>query len=768
MRELWRKICLYVIYIGVGLVLLSPILVDNRFFFPFITTKVFLFRIVVEIVLLAFLFLNFVSDEYRPQWTWLFVFLTGFIGAAIFSSLLGGNWSLSFWGDIERGEGLILWLHLLAFFVILTSVVKTKSAWAGLLDFSLGASLLLGAFGLGQVLRVESLLATSGTRVDATLGNPAFFATYLLIHIAIALFLFALRKGAPARIYYAAVILFYTVLIFTTQTRGAVVGLAFGILIGAVLLFWTNRENKKLRGLGLGLMIALILGGGMLWMFRESRVVQNSFLRRVATISIKNRTAQTRLATWAAAWDGWKEKFVLGRGFENFDVVFNKNFPIIIYEDEGSQVWFDRAHNVIFDRGVTTGAVGLALFLAFLLYPSYHFVRRGLREPGEARNVAVIAIGFASAYLIQDLFIFETVAIYMALFFVWAFLASQYLPRLHPLQADFGGQAQRVALILTILYAATLPFVLWRVNLRPLLANAATVKVLQLAQNKDSDFFAISEDIKKILSADTYGTQEYRLQFIEWVDGKLAGVGEVVAEVRPVLEYFDSEAQRQVEEAPESAKNLLLVMRHYNYTFAVYADRHIERLNKALSFYPKLAQLSPTRPQVYQEAGYSHLYLYREYKNLGEDEKAEAQLRLAEELFRKTIELNPRVVESYINLLMLFLNSGEDQKIRDIISLMDERGVDFRTSAHLGRLSNLAQSNSQPSWYGYFNAELVKIDPNNVESLIKLAVSYALAGDRAKAFEIAEKIKEFGGEYVQQANLFIESVKRGEYEKSPN
>ena len=212
-----KKICLYIIYFGIGLVLFSPILVDNRFFFPFITTKVFLFRIVVEIIFLFYLVLNVVSDEFRPKWNHLTVFLTAFITVAAVSSALGANFFLSFWGDIERGEGLNLWLHGLAFFVILTAVFKTRDAWTALFDVSLGSSLLLGLFGLGQALKIESLLATSGSRVDATLGNPAFFATYLLFHVAIALILIIFRKSRFARVYYAAVILFYVFLIFKIE-----------------------------------------------------------------------------------------------------------------------------------------------------------------------------------------------------------------------------------------------------------------------------------------------------------------------------------------------------------------------------------------------------------------------------------------------------------------------------------------------------------------------------------------------------------------------
>ncbi len=764
MRETWKKVGLYTIYIGIGLILFSPILVDNHLFFPFITTKLFLFRIVVEILLLAFLVLNVVSEEYRPKRNWLLLFLLGFIAAAFISSLLGHNFYLSFWGDMERGEGLNLWLHLLAFFVILTSTVKTRTAWLALLDFSLGSSLLLGLFGLGQALHLKALLATSGSRVDATLGNPAFFATYLLLHIAMALFLILHRESKIARIYYAGVIFFYTFLIFTTQTRGAVVGLAAGIITSAILLAISSEENQKLRRLSAGLILAVVLVTGLLWGFRQSNFVKTSFLARIANVSPESRTAQTRLATWRAALKGIKEKPILGWGFENFEVVFNKNFPPIIYEDEGSQVWFDRAHNVILDRAVSTGIVGIGLFLAFLLYPTYYllrYVRRLPESDSEMRSAVIIACGFTVAYLIQDLFIFESIAIYMILFFFLAFLSSQYLP-----QKNLGRLVLPRWAILgcAIVYAVTLGPLVWQINLRPLVVNIAAAAALRSDPEKE-DFFVIVDQFKKVLGQGTYGQQEYRLQYIEFVDQQFANSGELYPEALETLKYFDTEAQKQIEEAPENAKGWLLIMRHYNYTFAADSKTRIERLQKALSLYPRLAALSPTRPQVHQEAGYSHLYLYREYKNAGDQEKAMAEYQLAEELFKKTVELNPRVVESYLNLAMLYLNSGEDDKFEKLIALMDEREVGFRSGVYLPRLVSLARSNDRLNWFGFFNEELVKLQPDDPQAWINLAVFYATSGNRAKAIETGERIKQFGGEYVIQAETFIANVKAGNYEK---
>src|SRR3989344_1356650 len=129
MSQTIKNICLSVIYAGFGVILLTPIFLNNQFFFPFISTKIFLFRSIVELLVLAYVVLNIVSDEYRPRVSWLTVLIAGFMLAAAVSSRLGADPAASFWGDVERGEGLILWLHLLVFFLMLTGVARSGKAW---------------------------------------------------------------------------------------------------------------------------------------------------------------------------------------------------------------------------------------------------------------------------------------------------------------------------------------------------------------------------------------------------------------------------------------------------------------------------------------------------------------------------------------------------------------------------------------------------------------------------------------------------------------
>ena len=667
---------------------------------------------------------------------------------------------MSFWGDVERAEGLLLWLHLLAFLVILGGTLRDRQkVWHVFLDISLGVSWFLMLFALGQFLNVSSLLATSGARVDATLGNAAFFAAYLLFHIAFAAYLFFKKADPGWKIYYAATAVFAAFLIFATQTRGAVIGLAAGIITAAVLLLFSNRGDSRVKNWSLGVIAFIIVAGGAIFLLRDQPAIKNNdILRRVSSISLSERTAETRLITWRAAWDGWKEKFVFGWGLENFDQVFNKNFSPRIYEDEGSQVWFDRAHNLIFDRGVVTGIVGLALFLALLLYPAYYFLRYHLNDP-EKRVSAIIFSSFIVAYIIQDMFIFESITAYIVLIFTWAFLGSF----IKPITENLISKHAVWAVLLAIYILAVIPVMQGSV-LKPARLNLAAAAALRSDPEKE-DFFAIVGKYQQVLAEPSYARREIRIQFIEFVDQQLANVGEVIPEVKPVLAYTDEQAMAQITENPDDAKAFLLTMRHFIYTHKSLPAESAARLEKALSFYPKLAELSPSRPHVYQEFGYAHLYLFQIYLGQNNSPKAAESFARSEEGFRKAVELNPAVVESYVNLAMLYLNSDDNQKIKNLIVEMDEKKVNFRNRLHLSKLINLAKSNERLEWINYFSEELVKLNPNDVTGWIDLAVYYATIGDRDKAIEIAERIRQFGGEYVEQSRIFVENVKKGAYEK---
>ena len=758
-----KKICLFGIYAGIGVTLLAQVLIYSRFFYPFISTRVFIFRAAVEIMLFLYLALNFVSDEYRPRFSALTALIAAYIAVSALSSLLGPDPSGSFWGDIERGEGIIMWLHLLAYFVILAAVLRTRSAWNALLDSSLVMALFMSAIGVGQALRLGFTLSPSGTRVDASMGNPAFFATYLLFHIAFAFYLMGVRRFLIARIYYGASVGLFVWLIVATQTRGAVIALAIYAVAAAVFYALSSRGQARAKKWSAAAVLAVLVLAAGVYFLRDTPLVQSvPGLRRVANVSLESRTVRTRLVTWQAAWKGFLEKPFLGWGQDSFTVVFNKYFPPYIYAAEGSQVWFDRAHSVVFDRAATGGIVGLVLFLSVIFYPLYHFLRRHLGNP-ETRRAAVIFSAFLAAYLFQDLFIFESVAVYIVLFLLLSFFSSEFLPQLRWRLPWLTGRRARLAAL--IVCAAAFGPALWYAVIHPARVNMQAAAAGKSDPVKE-DFFQIIDRHRKYLDgAWTYGMPEYRLQFIDFVGLQLAPAGAIYPEVQPILSYTDGQVDKLLAERPYDAKSWLVAARHYNYTHAALDGQREARLRKAIEFAEGAIRLSPTRPPALQEAGYSHLYMYRAARDAKDEALVAESLALAEEYFQRTIDLNPTVYASYSNLIMLYLNSRQTEKITPVIAAMEEASVNFRLPERLRDLLNLSKSNGNYFWAAYFARELSLLEPDNPDAYGDWALAEAYQGNRAKAIEIANVIRKFGPEYEGQANDFINRVNSGYFEE---
>ena len=75
-----EKRCLFIIRWGTYLVLFTPLIVNTKFFFPFVAPKTIFFRIVIEIILAAYIFLVVANKAWRPQINVLTIVLAVFLG----------------------------------------------------------------------------------------------------------------------------------------------------------------------------------------------------------------------------------------------------------------------------------------------------------------------------------------------------------------------------------------------------------------------------------------------------------------------------------------------------------------------------------------------------------------------------------------------------------------------------------------------------------------------------------------------------------------
>ena len=107
--------------------------------------------------------------RYKPKKSWVLAMLAIFVGVVALSSIFGENFYRSFWSNYERMEGLVTYLHLLAYFLVLAGMLKTEKVWNWLFNTSLFASVIVAFYG---VFQLSGILQThQGSRLDATFGQ---------------------------------------------------------------------------------------------------------------------------------------------------------------------------------------------------------------------------------------------------------------------------------------------------------------------------------------------------------------------------------------------------------------------------------------------------------------------------------------------------------------------------------------------------------------------------------------------------------------------
>lgn len=304
-----------------------PLLVFRSLLFPFITSKAFYFRILIEVLLVLYLFFIFQYSEYIPKRRALTIALLIFTGIFILTSFTGIDFNLSFWSDIERMEGAFGFIHLTVYFIIIVSVFRTKDEWNKLLHVFWAMSILLCLYGLGQKLGLKNLLLANDPRISSTLGNSAYLGGILLFSIALSLIFFFNAKSYFAKLMYLAVLVFNLTILLFTGTRGAYLGLsagiAFGLLLSAFLL------NKRALKTVLLASLLLFIGCGISLLLNSEKafVKNNQYLYRLSHFSLEDATLNTRLISWKAGWKGFLDKPIFGVGSGNYAYSFDKYFP---------------------------------------------------------------------------------------------------------------------------------------------------------------------------------------------------------------------------------------------------------------------------------------------------------------------------------------------------------------------------------------------------------------------------------------------------------
>ncbi len=739
-RTLWWV--LWSIFAGAAFL---PIVVSSAFFFPFIMPRTFAFRILVEIAVVLYVALALREPAFRPRWTALHIAALAYLGIVVVASFAGINFLRSFWGNAERGEGILTLAHVVAFFCMASWTLRRWEDWRRLMLVSLGVSVLTAVYGLAQMFSQETLFGVIriiGTgRPASTIGNASFFAGYLLLNLVLAAVLLAREKAVGWRIAVAAAALFNLVMMFATETRGAMVGLIVGLVAAGVLALVVAPSRRIRYAVG-GVAIALAVAAGFVWVSREADWVKaNGMLRRLTTISASDITTQSRLATWRASWEAWREKFFLGWGYENYNVAFNKHFPAAIYRDEGSQVWFDRAHSIIFDVGVTTGAVGLAAYLSFI-GAALWLLRRAVREGTLERSVAIVLAAGIAGYFIQNLFVFDTLLTYLLAFGVlFPFIASaaapaaggEMAPIAPPAPRRLGGSRAAVAALAILAVVAMYAF-----NVRPALANRAISRMITFAKlNRLEEGAAAIDETFRLR---TYMDFEARHKFVDFMMQVVRTPGVPPEFAKAVVAQAESEIKKNIAAEPEDVFHYVYLLTLYNAADTV-DPTFLDRLPDA---FERAAALSPGRAPLYYE--------------LGQAKMSQQKFDEGVAAFRKAAELAPTVMEAHWNLGAALLVAGHEAEGYAEFQKASELGLNLKSLRHLKRVLRVYAAKRDYRKLAETYEAIVLVEPT-AETYAKLAAVYKELGNVAKATEAVQKAVELDGSYAPEAEAFLRTLR---------
>ncbi|MEK7623729.1 MAG: O-antigen ligase family protein [Patescibacteria group bacterium] len=407
---------------GLLLILIVPLIFGTQLLYPFVVYRTYFFYLAVEL-----LFVLFVS-VYGFSWVKIIQKNAVLRAAGIFllvkllTDALGLNFMTSFWGNYERMMGWVTWLHLFVYLVMVVTVFSDAKKYRLVMLGTVGTAALVSLYGLVQRAGIAFQIRAVDDRLFSTIGNPAFLGGFLVVAWFICLWLIlkttdyrlqTTAKTIAYRLSLIASIIFISIALYLTATRGALLGFAVAGLL--LLLAWAVKPVSVLglkptavRIASVGLLGIMLLSMVGAFAFRNTSFVQSqNSLRRLSEISLTDFSVRSRLLIWNVGWQAFLDRPITGWGEQMIFLALDRHFDPRLGEP-----WFDSTHNAPLDILVAHGMVGAVAYLYLIVIVGVSLWRS---YPGDPVGVSIITAGIV-AYGVQSFFIFDTLVVILPLF----------------------------------------------------------------------------------------------------------------------------------------------------------------------------------------------------------------------------------------------------------------------------------------------------------------------------------------------------------------
>jgi len=744
-----EKIYVNILKWGAAASMLSMFLVFKNLLFPFITSKQISFNLIIEVLLIFWVALIIKYPQYRPKKSLVSIGLLSYFVILIISCFTGVEFNLSFWGDIESMLGVFHLLHFLALYFIIITVFRTREDWKWFFIY------------LVTLASFVSLYAITNNKPDSTFGNATYTGTFFLFSTYFCLLLFFGEKNKKLRWIYLLPLLLSLWGFKLANISGAFVG--FGSSLIAMLFLYTLLSNHKKLKIIFGVLFLTITIATVTILFNQkSDFVRNSsFLTPFTEINFDNPTLNTRLLSWKAAAEDFKNHPVLGTGYGNYSVTFDKYFDPKFYNYTRGETYFDKAHNNIVEIVATTGILGLLTYLSIFAALAYYLVA-GYRKRKISIHEFVMVSCLLTAYFIQLLAAFDALVTYLVSMTTFAYVYYLYnrgnedeekkMKRSMDGTTVFGSK-EIYALFIT---GVVMILIAYQYNIKVYWMLDETI-VGQRAYSEGK----ISETIeayKKALAPGTILDRDSRSSLINLFAANPMAINSVEESKREeMINYLVSLAEANVKYNEHDSMMQMMLAQIYNMAAIYYmpngdkgdAKKFYEYSDKSLQAIDASIDASPRRIPIYFQK--AQILLTR-----GDKEKTIETLQYA-------TTLNPLYPDSFCYLGRAYLLLNQEKEAYDNIG----KCIDLPAAGEVLNSAQLIQQylahyKDVKDWprviklYGFLTAQ----EPTNAENWVELANLYKNQGDKEKAKAAAEMAIKIDPALTSGAEEFINSLNK--------
>jgi tetratricopeptide (TPR) repeat protein len=612
-------------------------------------------------------------------------------------------------------------------------------------------------------------------RAFSTMGGPTILGIYLMLLIFPCLS-FGFKKIGLKSIFYFGSAVFLIISLISSATRSAILGFAIGVLF---FTFFYPKKSKKVNiiKIAAGAFIILSIFGLFLLKSRPELVsaieriplIGNAFHRTWSAVDplldLKNITfekivTEGRYSGWQVLWPALKDRPILGYGPDNISIPFDKNYDpsikgISVEMDSSSSGWWDRAHNIFLELGITIGIPGL---IAYLLI----FIMLFLKLQKSKKEKPILSLGIQSAfiaYLISVFFNFDSFSTYLVVFSLIGyalFLTEKEPEEENPQNKNSNAEANLWKYITTTVILLIFAWFIWT-NINALLINKKVNEVDAIIgiDAEKNNCQGVIQLMDSILAKHSFIDNYVRLKYSDDMSFCIDAHPELTVELSKKTVSFLQEAQK--------------LRPHYTRTWtysAVFLNKIIENsgsglseeqkqelAGKALADLEKSEELSPKRTDLYLTWIKTYLLL-QDYDNA---------LKKADQC----IELNPDVGDCYWARGLSLIVSGESKSQQAIDDIKKGVQLGYSKDAYnsLSQLikvyQGLAEKTQDKRYYEILETlflEKINFDNTKFQDHATLAYIYSVLGEYDKAREEAAIVLKLSPDSKTSVEEFLKTL----------